>query len=323
MKPKDFKRMGGTTARGLVGTVVHELQSLVAKDLATALQTPAQVTAMLWNRLEGAWAGNSGWNIIAVPSPGSKPGNPGDFQLLIAPYYEVMTFVDAGAPARNRGGAVDQFIAALDYEQRVTDRETNELLHIETGMFMNLSNIKDNSTGDQMPIPELNIARSGTIPHGDSIMLLGRPPVLRQGRPAIPPVNSIPLDTGPDTPPGYTDPYLHADVEGLDVVNPNNNLVQDLNAMEARGLEVIDTITFSMDSSAEGGILNIPFIKKFADATRMQTVFWLERVRNKETGQEFDQLQYTQIIDIVFHEKFGAPGLITWPHITINTMVKQ
>ena len=80
MKPKDFKRMGGGTASGLVGTVVHELKNLIEQDLATALQTPAQVTSMLWNRLEGAWAGNGGWNIIAVPSPGSQPGNTGDFQ---------------------------------------------------------------------------------------------------------------------------------------------------------------------------------------------------------------------------------------------------
>ena len=75
--------------------------------------------------------------------------------------------------------------------------------------------------------------------------------------------------------------------------------------------------------------MNIPFIVKHADTPRMQSIFWLEKVRNKKTGQEFDQLQYTQIIDIIFHHQFAKDGkpdpdkLILWPHITINTLVKQ
>lgn len=51
-------------------------------------------------------------------------------------------------------------------------------------------------------------------------------------------------------------------------------------------------------------------------------MFWIETVDNGQGGS-FMQLQYTQQVDLNFLPRFGEPGLITWPHITVNTMVKQ
>ncbi|UTW13453.1 heme-binding protein [Marinobacterium rhizophilum] len=315
-----FQRLGGASSKRLR----HDLGQALLEQAPCDSLTPAQSTTQLFNDLEGSWFGNRGWNIIALPSRGSTPASPGDFKLLVLPYAETLDVRNAGAPARNRGGSVDQFVAALEYQQRVSNKDTGEALHVENGMFMNLSEIIDNDNQTQ-PLPEFNVARSGTIPHGDAIMLLSKPPITDKGAPQIPNISSLPPDIGQGAPLGYLDPYL-VPREGINVSNPNATLRQDLEMQAAAGFEILETRTLLLDSAQAGGINNIPFVVRHANATRMQAVFWLEKVRNTQTGQEFDQLQYTQIIDLVFHLKFGQTdpkSLITWPHITINTMVKQ
>jgi hypothetical protein len=316
----DYLRLGGASAR----TLAHDAGQRLASAGQTRASNTQEITTELWNDLIGTWVGNKGWNLIAVPSPGSIPTDKGDFKLLIAPYIETLSFKNPGAPARNRGGSIDQFIPALEYQQMVSDKNSGELLHVENGMFLNLSEIVDND-GKAQPLPEFNVARSGTIPHGDSIMLLGKPPFVVDSRPDFPEASSKPFNLGPP-PLGYLDPYIMP-FEGLNVLDPNKTLSADLDAQEKDGFEVTKTTTIVLDSDNNGGVLNIPFIKNRADAVRMQAIFWLEKVRNKNSGQEFDQLQYTQIIDIAFHQKFGEnvdpDDLIVWPHVTINTLVKQ
>ncbi|MCO6360490.1 heme-binding protein [Roseivirga pacifica] len=322
-KVQDFSRLGGSSIKELANDFTEKL----AKQEGAKQLTTAELTTEVWDKLQGTWVGNKGWNLISVPAMGSKPDGAGDFKLLIQPYIETMTFTDAGAHARNRGGNADQFVAALEYHQRVTDQKTGELLHVENGMFMNLSEIVDND-GKELPLPQFNIARSGTIPHGDSIMLLGRPPVVTEGRIDFPEASTIPTDFGPGF--GYTDVFTHPSMEGnLFKSDPNKTLSADLDEMEKNGFKVKKTTTFIFDSDNSGGIHNIPFIVKHANAVRMQAFFWLEEVENTNTGQVFDQLQYTQIIDLDFQHPLGKDGkpdqskLIKWPHVTINTMVKQ
>jgi len=323
-KTSEISRLGGLTSSILSGANLK--QTAFLDQNSSTLTTPEEITSFLWDRLQGTWAGNKGWNVIALPSPGSVPTDKGDFKLLVQPYFETLTFTDAGAPARNRGGKVDQFISALEYKQHVSDKDNGELLHVENGMFLNLSEILEGD--DKQPIPKFNVARSGTIPHGDSVMLLGTPPVIAEGAPKFPVTSSLPPDTGDKAPLGYLDPYLNANIKGLNLSNLNDSLQADLDEQKAEGIEVKETITVVLDSANSGGIVNVPFIKNFANASRFVSIFWLEKMVNTKTGQEFDQLQYTQIIDIDFHHKFSndpekAKELITWPHITINTMVKQ
>ncbi|MFC6671117.1 heme-binding protein [Marinobacterium aestuariivivens] len=316
----DFQRLGGISSK-----LLHQdpAQELLEKAPA-GKRTAAQETTLFFNDLEGDWFGNKGWNLIALPSRGSTPQSQGDFRLLVIPYAETLSVHNAGAPARNRGGSVDQFVAALEYQQRVFNKDSGEALHVENGMFMNLSAILDNDNQTQ-PLPEFNVGRSGTIPHGDSILLLSKPPFVDKGAPNIPDISSVPPDIGQNAPLGYLDPYLVPNPD-INIRNPNATLRKDLELQAGEGFEILQTRTLALDSGNAGAINNIPFIVRHANATRMQAVFWLEKVRNTKTGQEFDQLQYTQIIDLVFHLKFGQddPGnLITWPHVTINTLVKQ
>jgi hypothetical protein len=320
-----FLRLTGASSRQLLDDVTTP--GLAAG--AAASLSPSQLTARLWNDLQGTWSGRLGFNLIALPGPGSTPSELGDFTLLLNPYSELLTFRDPGAPARNRGGDVDQFVAALEYEQRVTDSANDQLLHVETGMFLNLSNIVRNGTTTPEPIPALNIARSGTIPHGDSVMLLGAPPTVAAGPPTIPDISSLPTNLGSPAPLGYTDPYLEPPAgtpADRNVTNPNATLRDALTAQEGAGFTVLETTTFAFDSAPSGSVANVPYVVERANATRMLATFWFEKVHNAATGQEFDQLQYSQVIDLAFHHNAAPPtdeNVITWPHVTVNTLVKQ
>jgi hypothetical protein len=67
--------------------------------------------------------------------------------------------------------------------------------------------------------------------------------------------------------------------------------------------------------SPSGGITNIPFVVQNANATQMDAIFWIEKVEQPD-GSTFMQLQYTQTVILNF---LG----ISWPHVSVATLVKQ
>jgi len=80
------------------------------------------------------------------------------------------------------------------------------------------------------------------------------------------------------------------------------------------------TLSTKHDGGPQGGILNTPFIQKFASVTEMNLNMWLETV--VEDGKEVLQLQYEQII--FFEFMVGSNGKTTrWPHIQVNTLRKK
>ena len=86
---------------------------------------------------------------------------------------------------------------------------------------------------------------------------------------------------------------------------------------------ITSTLQLSVTTSddVDGGIVNIPFIRQYADAKSLESTFWLETVKDHVTGELSLQLQYSQTVDIYFHKHFDAtPGLIKWPHVTVNTL---
>jgi hypothetical protein len=254
------------------------------------------------SNLVGTWIGNHGWNMIAVPS-----GSNG-FTLLVRPYFEMITFTPLGALVPNRGGVETMFVAGLQYELRVADSETNQPLHLENGMWLLLNNGQDPSTP--------SIARQAAVPHGDSLLALGGFSVI-DGPPQIPDLDAIP-DTGSQPRLGYLDPYL-VPMQGFNKTNPNQ-VLQDA----IKEQTIVETVTLDVSTQNNGGIVNIPFIVKHANATAFQCTFWIETVKNQETGSEFQQLQYSQQTNIDFLPKFGDPSqLIMWPHVNVNTLVKQ
>ncbi len=138
--------------------------------------------------LPGVWSNSDelkgfGFNMMALPF---RDGNNG-FRVLMNQYDEDLTFAvtDKGVP--NRGlnidpttGSSDQTIVALDYFQKISQIDSGEFgqsglnqrfdgqrIHKEPGLWLHM--VDHNTSG-------INIARLGTIPHGNSFLAVGSAP---------------------------------------------------------------------------------------------------------------------------------------------------
>jgi hypothetical protein len=242
--------------------------------------------------------------LIALPK-----GN--GFDLKVDNYIETLTFSALGALVPNRGDdkAGDLLIPGLRYTQVIAHAETNRPLHIENGMWLLLNG------------QEQTIARQSSIPHGNVLLALGNAQSSRS--PNIPTDFISKPDAG-DQPLGYLDPYmevnnhLQAKHEPFDVFNPNQTLL-DI----AKSQEFLNTVELKVSTAHNGGISNIPFIVEQANTTAFESTYWIETLQGPTPGSKVLQLQYSQKINIEFLPKFNAPGKIMWPHITINTLIKQ
>lgn len=274
--------------------------------------------------LAGTWRGNSGWNMIAVPS---NSGTIKSFKLLIQNYSETITFTPIGAPVPNRGGNDMQSITGLMYSLTITDNATEGVLHLENGMWLYMADVqKQPDKGDDpfkatAPAHFYTIARQASIPHGDVVVALGDA-VVSNGMPVIPPLQGHPVDFG--TPPlrGYLDQYTHTAFPPtqFDTQNPNAALT---NAIAGQNIGNVTVIT--VDTHVPGGaIVNIPFVQQTVDPTRFVSTYWIEDVTLAD-GTKFKQLQYSQQADLNFIPKFPplTEGTIMWPHINVNTLRKQ
>lgn len=278
--------------------------------------------------LIGTWKGVKGWSLISVPARGATKGS-SSFKLIVQNYTEILTFKAVDTLVENKGGALNQNIGAIEYEQRIHDFDTKELIHIENGMFMYMNDIVlDSGTVIK---PDYRIARSATIPHGNSILLLGEVEKKEDGL-TIKEISSLPSPEDREGAPSgffaqYASEQKRLTVKDIvttkpskifNVFNPNDNLIRD-----NKGLEIIDTTHITLDSDNEGIVGNIPFLQKHATATKVVSDFWLETVKLPMSGENFKQLQYSQNTVIEFHQKFNdKQGLIKWPHITVNTLTK-
>ncbi|MFT3776168.1 MAG: hypothetical protein QM820_63300 [Minicystis sp.] len=107
-------------------------------------------------------------------------------------------------------------------------------------------------------------------------------------------------------------------MDGFLPASPNRTLQAAI-----REQDIVKTVTLDVSTTNSGGILNIPFVTKNADTTAFRSTFWIETVRDA-SGQEFQQLQYSQVSDLEFLPRFDDPSkLIIWPHVNINTLLKQ
>jgi hypothetical protein len=270
--------------------------------------------------LVGVWIGTQGWELIAVPEgdPGGKEG----FTFIARPYVEIVSFSPIGAPVPNRGGpAGEMLITGLLYDMRIADLVSNEPLHLETGMWLNLADVEGGT------VPDQPIVRSASIPHGDSVLALGTS-TQTAGPPEIPLPSAVP-EAGPKTPLGYADawgPPIPSPCSPAGEFHPGtpNQVLQEAIA----GLDIVNTTTLSVSTDGGGGILNIPFVDANANATRFSCDYWIETIQDTPAGggnpQQVQQLQYSQQTNIEFLPQFGNPDqLIMWPHVNVNTLRKQ
>src|SRR5574338_1288148 len=135
--------------------------------------------------LPGVWRSEGrGWNMIALPFA-SAP-SPLNYRLLLNQYDEELAFtlVDKAVPNRgirpqppNPAAESDQFIVTLDYKQKIKQVAAEDFpvsgkagapglaIHHEPGLWLYMTN---------EVIGGLDIGRLATIPHGDSVLALGK-----------------------------------------------------------------------------------------------------------------------------------------------------
>lgn len=291
---------------------------------------PLQLLPGLWKNLPGL--PGRGWNMIALPFA-TEPGSPINYRLLVNQYNEELRFtlVDKAVPNRgihNTGTSVntDQFVATIDYEQTIKQLAADDFprsglagvaelpIHHEPGLLLHMGN---------QTVDGLDLARLATIPHGDSVLALGRDTTI-DGPPVVPAANGLPVGVNQDLDSPYLAPYKHFHenpFEGLfDPVNPNL-LLQAANA----GIEITRTTELEFDTTfGTGGIVNIPFVIAQANPTELKSKFWIQELAELDAaGNPKLRLQYTQTVMLdFFPRRDGQPGQIRWPHVSINTLEK-
>lgn len=131
-------------------------------------------------------------------------------------------------------------------------------------------------------------------------------------------MSAAPEGQPPGVPLGYADVY-DPDPDGpFNPADVNGTLNKTL-----EGLNVVETTTLSVSTENSGGILNIPFVTANANATCFASTYWIETVEDPTTSEQYQQLQYSQRTDIEFFPKADGPGLVVWPHVNVNTLMKQ
>ena len=309
-----------------------------------------------------------------MPSPGSNSETiPGKYHFLCENYTEVLTFTPVKGGVRNRGGANEQFVGAMKYETSIDDLK-GKGLHAENGMYLWLDKLYNHpadaeSVKTDIGYPELepgdgangpdyvpaySISRSGTIPHGSTILLFGKDSA-HDGAPDFPSGTAAwdfdhlaispsmgGAGTTPETPINLDEPapaWVHDTT--LPERHPSGNrtytqriLAHDLYPYPVRpdlrlrdalkGQDVKKYVFIEMSTKEaggpEGGVLNTPFVDRFTPVQEMNFRFWIETII--ENGKEILQLQYEQIV--YFEFQFGTDGGTTrWPHIQINTLRKK
>jgi len=267
----------------------------------------------------------AGWNVISVPN--KEKG----FIFEVIPYKENLKFSVVAVEAGNRGpilngNAFDQQITGLFYEQQIisvcdTDFcntrgfKNGTVIHAETGLFLYITNYNSG----------LNIARLGTVPHGNSLLALGKN--IESTDPGItffPSVSPVAFNLDGSAPGGFgynENIILDPQFAEFNQVEPNTFLQSTLKQIVGSGsvtaMTTLDLTTKNPD--ATGGILNIPFIESNVRATAMDVTYWLENITG---GSETELLQYSQTVNLVFPIT-GSVVPIVWPHISISTLKRM
>jgi hypothetical protein len=257
--------------------------------------------------LPGFWEG-TGFSLIARPHFG---GSDNGFFLQLNLLRETIEFTPIGSPVINRGSRQeDVALYGVTYLHRVTDATTGGALHIEPGTWLNMPPTDPKST----------IARLATIPHGNSICLVGSSEIAELP-PTIPAASVMPFKTGGA--PGTKDQFPEYDLSRPSRFRTDplpagitQDLIDDPNSALRAALEGQEPIQITrlITSSDTGGVANIPFIVNNANTATVNSVFAIERVKTR-SGTTVLQLQYSQTAILSF-------GGMNFPHVTVGTLIK-
>jgi len=331
-------------------------------------------------KLKGTWVNtdktNLGIHTTCLPSPGTNSEQiPGKFHFLTENYTETLKFELIEDVVRNRGGTNEQMVGAVKYSQSIKSTETGKGIHEEVGMYMWLNDMynhpatcetveKDLGAPELRPgdgargphfVPQHTIARSGTIPHGNSMLLIGSAKNDIPGAPSFPTgiatwdfdhlalsptMGGVGLDVNLDEPrpswvfdlglplrdpsgnKSYTQRIL-ADKHYPYSTRPDLRLRDTLKDQKVKKHDFIKLDSeFDNGQGPQGGITSTPMVTKYTPVTKMTLRMWIEEVEEEGEEEPILQLQYEQVM--FFQFGFGTDGGKTfWPHIQVNTLRKK
>lgn len=320
-------------------------------------------------QLVGVWkAQGTGWNMIALPFQGAPSPPAGfKFRILMNQYDEELrfTFVDDDVPNRGlvRPGSPDsdQFVATLDYQQKIAQVAAEDRpdsgglagkpglpIHHEPGLWLyekNRRSTDDEITRNGIEEVKLDVARLASIPHGNSVLAIGRSEY-HEGMPEIPPLSGLPLGRFEDVltpdydfrdatnPDPYLEPYRHY-IESPFMGNVPSGIgfpgfspadMNEILRFANQGVNIVRTTTLTVDTDRKtAGISNVPFSVREADPVSMKSTFWIQELaETDERGRPKLRLQYSQVVMMDFFRprEDGLPGRVTWPHVSIATLEK-
>jgi len=299
-----------------------------AKDVfrVAASAAPANPDLGLLHNLPGRWIGK-GFNLIARPAREGDPSRPVFFLELNAT-QETLEFTAIGGDIPNRGETEPTaLLHAVHYLQTVADCADNTFIHKEPGLWVHVPPTAENKSETYV--------RQAVVPHGDSLLAQSSFFTTVSGGPDIQPVNALPFPLTEPIPalndvthatitnPEYIGPYLNDPLpaeclpKGLNAAATIKDPTEVLRA-QIHGQNIIETDVIAISTADSGGIVNIPFVVKNANASQMDAIFWIEKVSRPsfdERPTDFLQLQYVQRVILDFDN-------IHWPHVSVATLVK-
>jgi hypothetical protein len=243
---------------------------------------------------------------------------------------ETLEFTAIGGDIPNRGDIErTALLHAVHYLQTVADCADSTFIHKEPGLWLHVPKTAENESETYV--------RQAVIPHGDSVLAQSSfftPEPIAQG-PNIESVNALPFPLADPIPalndvthatvtsPEYIGPYLNDPLpaeclpHGLNAAATIKDPTEVLRA-QIQGQTITETDVIVISSAPAGGIVNIPFVVKNANASQMDAIFWIEKVaRPAYDAREMDflQLQYVQRVILDFDN-------LHWPHVSVATLVK-
>jgi hypothetical protein len=258
---------------------------------------------------------------MVVPNPKQQ------FLVMVSELFETHIFSEVPAPVPNRtmNNGTKQ-IGAVKYSQIVAENVPKNILHEETGMWLNqtLGTLASDPTGYGLEMvsgePATGLAttnpivRSGTIPHGNTVHATGvwtnndiRPPVsgifcltlhwqiFRMTKTVL---QFLPNFTDGSDPTELQENYKsqiaaslarigRADLNVEDFINP-------IGLLNSQANNLINVVSMAVTTANDnGGVLNIPFETTFVAPQNFICTFMIETVNNSgfnaDTGSNQDE----------------------------------
>lgn len=263
------------------------------------------------NKINGEWVDQFGWNIITQPMRNNPSMN--DFKIRVDPMREQITFRKIGQ-ARNIGTTGEAgFWQSMAYEVAIENTE-GEGIHHEMGHFL----LKVKEDGETQQSLSADIIRHGTIPRANSFMSHGKlligsiAQVLQQQQ--TPFYSSRATMENPQLQEKFDNELLG--IQEMVTESGGPNLDQPLEwLVDILKEEVIGTDwVFSFRDNEASEMSSGQRVPNPVSIGNLLSDFWIGD-RSTEHG-ELRILQYTQKVDLRFNST-------DWPHVAINTLIKQ